>query len=110
MTAPPNAASPSPRFTWTAAILASALGATILYSASPGINWPIWIATASVCLVLSRLMAARRVEPPLVVLVSWATLLSVGFALTDNDFFHFLIIISDAMLLGLATVTLGVER
>jgi len=95
---------------WTAAALTSALGAAILFAAEPGINWPIWVATASVSLVLSRLVAAGRVETPLVVLVAWATVLSLGFALTDNDFFHVLIIASDAMLLGLATITLGAEK
>jgi hypothetical protein len=94
---------------WTAAILTSALGAAILFSAEPGINWPIWVATASVSLILSRLVAVRRVETPLLVLVAWATVLSLGFALTDKPFYG-LIVASDAMLLGLATITLGAEK
>ncbi len=95
---------------WTAAILTSALGAAILFSALPGTNWPIWVAAASVSLIMSRLVTARRVETPLFVLVAWATLLSVGFALTANEFFYLLIVLSDAMLLGLATITLGAEK
>jgi len=95
---------------WTAAILTSALGAAILYSAEPGINWPIWVAAASVSLILSRLVAVGRVETPLLVLVAWATVLSLGFALTDKEGFYGLIVASDAMLLGLATITLGAER
>jgi hypothetical protein len=95
---------------WTAAILTSALGAAILFSAEPGINWPIWVAAASVSLILSRLVAVRRVETPLLVLVAWATVLSLGFALTDKEGFYGLIVASDAMLLGLATITLGAER
>jgi hypothetical protein len=94
---------------WTAAILTSALGAAILFSAEPGINWPIWVAAASVSLILSRLVAVRRVETPLLVLVTWATVLSLGFALTDNEVYG-LIVASDAMLLGLATITLGAEK
>jgi hypothetical protein len=96
--------------TWSAAILTSALGAAILFSAEPGINWPIWVAVASLSLILSRVVSVGRVETPLIVLVSWATLLSLGLALTANEGFHFLIILSDAMLLGLATITLGAER
>ena len=42
-------------------------------------------------------------------LVVWATLLSIGFALTANDFIQVLIVVSDAMLLGLATITLGAQ-
>ena len=95
---------------WTAALLTSALGAAILFSAEPGINWPIWVATASVSLILSRLVAVRRVETPLLVLVAWATVLSLGFALSDKEFFRALIVASDAMLLGLATITLGAEK
>ena len=71
---------------WTTAILTSALGAGILFSAWPGINWPIWVAAASISLIVSRLAAVQRVEIPLIALVAWATVLSLGFALTDNDF------------------------
>ena len=100
----------SPKLVWIAAVLTSFLGAAILFSAEPGINWPIWVAAASASLIASRLVAARRAEIPLLVLVAWATLLSVAFALTDTDFLHFLIVLSDAMLLGLATITLGAEN
>jgi len=95
--------------TWTAALLTSALGAAILFGADPGINWPIWVAAASVSLIVSRLVAVGRVETPLLVLTAWATVLSVGFALTDNEVYA-LIVASDAMLLGLATITLGTEK
>lgn len=107
MTSAPQTSNRAAAIIWTAAILTSALGAAILYSALPGINWPIWIAAASACLIVSRLVAVQRVELPLLILLAWATVLALGFALTDNDFFHFLIVLSDAMLLGLATITLG---
>ena len=107
MTSAPPASNRPTTVMWIAAILTSALGAVILHSAEPGINWPIWVAAASACLILSRLVSVRRVELPLLILLAWATVLAVGFALTDNDFFHFLIVLSDAMLLGLATITLG---
>ncbi len=92
---------------WTAAIITSALGAAILFSAWQGINWPIWVAAASISLILSRFVAVQAVETPLIILVVWATVLSSGFALTDNDFIKVFIVLSDAMLLGLATITLG---
>jgi uncharacterized protein DUF4153 len=92
---------------WTAAVLTSALGAAILFSAKPGINWPIWIAAASVSLILSRLVTLRRMETPLLVLVTWATLLSLGLALRDNEMIHVLVVMSDAMLLGLAVLVVG---
>src|SRR6266850_177147 len=94
---------------WTAAVLTSVLGAAFLFSAEPGINWPLWIAAASLSVVISRLIIRKRIEAPLIVLLTWATLLSFGFALTDNDFIHVLVVLSDAMLLGLAIISIGSE-
>lgn len=102
--------SPTATVAWTTAILTSALGAAILFDAQPGINWPIWVVAASISLLISRFATGRRVETPLIVLLAWAIVLSVGFALTANDFLHFLIVLSDAMLLGLAVITLGAEN
>lgn len=95
---------------WILAIFTAWLGAAILFGAEPGINWPIWVATASISLVLARFLSVRRVETPLIVLVTWATVLSIAFALTATDFHHAWIVLSDAMLLGLATITLGAEN
>ncbi|MFL5480686.1 MAG: DUF4153 domain-containing protein [Gemmatimonadaceae bacterium] len=100
----------STKTAWICAIITAALGATILFSADPGINWPIWVAAASGSLILARYSAIGRVEVPLLILCSWATILSFGFALTRTDPFPFFIILSDAMLLGLAVITLGAER
>jgi hypothetical protein len=99
--------SPSVTTTWTAALLTSALGAALLFSAEAGINWPIWVAATSLSLILCRVVARKTVERPLVVLLAWATLLSFGFALHDNEILG-LIVLSDAMLLGLAVVVVGV--
>lgn len=109
MTSPTPASRPANSIIWTAAIVTSLLGAGILYDARPGINWTIWVAAASLSLILARLVSARRVETPLLILVTWAVVLSVGFSLTANEGFQFLIVLSDAMLLGLATITLGAQ-
>lgn len=94
---------------WILAVATALLGAGILFSADPGINWPIWVAAACASLIVSRFMSLGRVEKPLLVLSAWATLLGIGFAVTANDFLHFLSVLSVAMLLGLATITLGAE-
>ena len=99
--------SPSVTTTWTAALLTSALGAALLYSAEAGINWPIWVAATSLSLLLCRVVAGKSVELPLVVLLTWATLLSFGLALRDNEPVRPLVVMSDAMLLGLAVVVVG---
>jgi hypothetical protein len=105
-----NARTPSIATVWVAAIAASALGATILFDAWPGVNWGIWVAAASGGLILARVRSAKRVGVPVLILLGWATLLAFGLAVTGNDFIQFLIIISDAMLLGLAVIVTGTDR
>src|SRR5689334_7529908 len=97
----------SNKIAWICAIVTAAVGAAILFSADAGINWPIWVAAASGSLIISRYAAARRVETPLLILCAWATVLSIGFAITTTAPFPGFIVLSDAMLLGLAVVTLG---
>jgi len=91
---------------WTAAIATALLGASFLFSADGGINWPMWVAAASLSVILARYTSAGRVESPLLVLLGWATLLSLGFAFSAKDL-RFFIVLSDAMLLGLAVITIG---
>ncbi len=99
----------SAAITWTAALLTSAVGAALLFSAWPGINWAIWVAAASISVILSRIVGQEKLEGPLIVLLSWATVLSFGLAVRDNDMIRFFVVISDAMLLGLAVVVVGSE-
>ena len=106
----PTAQPRSTKIAWIFAAITAAVGATILFSAEPGINWPIWVAAASASLLIARYAAVGRVETPLVILCSWATVLSVGFALTTTPPFPGFIVLADAMLLGLAVITLGAER
>jgi len=101
---------PSTKLAWICAVITAAVGASILFSADAGINWPIWVTLASGSLILARYSAIGRVETPLIVVCSWATLLSFGFALTTAPPFPGGIVLADAMLLGLAVLTLGAER
>ncbi len=100
----------STKLAWILAILTAWLGAAILFNASAGINWPVWVTAASLSLIAARFASIGRVETPLLVLLAWAILLSIGFSSTANDFLHFLIVLADAMLLGLATITLGAQN
>src|SRR5258706_8233009 len=99
----------SATITWTAAALTSALGAALLFSALPGINWTIWVAAASTSVALSRITGQKKLELPLVILLTWATVLSFGLAIRDNDEIRFFVVISDMMLLGLAVIVIGAE-
>jgi len=91
---------------WTLAVLTSALGATVLFDSKPGINWPIWVAAAAVSVLVARVATIGRAERPLLILLGWATLLSLRFALLDSDL-NFFVVLSDAMLLGLAVITIA---
>lgn len=107
----PNPARPASNVTvWLVATATAALGAAILFDAWPGINWGIWVATASAGLVVARLLSHKRVGAPVIILVAWATLLAFGLAATDNAFIQFLIVLSDAMLLGLAVIVTGADE
>jgi hypothetical protein len=99
----------SAAITWIAALLTSAMGAACLFSAWPGINWPIWVAAASISVILSRIVGRKKLELPLLVLLTWATVLSFGLAIRDNDMIRFFVVISDMMLLGLAVIAIGSE-
>jgi hypothetical protein len=106
----PTDQSRSTKLPWICAVVTSALGAAILFDAFPGINWTIWVVAASVSLILARFTAVRRIETPLLILLSWAVVLSIGFALTANDALQVQTVLADAVLLGMAVITLGAER
>jgi Domain of unknown function (DUF4173) len=105
-----SAQSASTTTVWLAACAASALGAVILFDAWPGVNWGIWVAAASAGLILARVGSRKRVTVPVLILLGWAMLLAFGLAVTANGFIQFLIVISDAMLLGLAVIVTGTEE
>ena len=64
---------------------------------------------ASISVLLSRITGQKKLELPLLVLLTWATVLSFGVAIRDNDEIRFFAIISDLMLLGLAVIAIGAE-
>jgi hypothetical protein len=94
---------------WTGALLSSLLGAAILFDALPGINWPLWVASASAAVIFARRAAGASVGKPVLILLAWAAVLASVVAITSNEFIQVLVILSDAMLLGLAVVVTGTE-
>jgi uncharacterized protein DUF4153 len=91
---------------WSLALATSLLGAAFIFDTEPGISWPIWVAAASLSVLVARLASVKRVEAPLAILLGWATLLSLRFALHTSDLSVF-VLLSIAMLLGLAVITIG---
>src|SRR3954463_8958657 len=95
------------RTIWIASVLASIVGAAFLFDSEPGLNWPLWIFSASAGVVLSRSSARLPLGRPVTILLAWATVLSLAVAITDNDALKTLVILNDAMLLGLAVLVTG---
>jgi hypothetical protein len=91
---------------WTLAVLTSLLGAAFIFDTEPGISWSIWVAAAALSVLVARLASVKRVETPLAILLGWATLLSLRFGLHTSDL-NFFVLLSVAMLLGLAVITIG---
>jgi uncharacterized protein DUF4153 len=92
---------------WIGAALVSAAGAIILFDASPGVNWGIWVTAAAAAVMFARGRSGKPIEIPSFILLAWATVLAFGLANTDSEFIRVLIIVSDAMLLGLAIIVTG---
>ncbi len=92
---------------WIAALASAFLGAAILYDASPGINWVLWVASAAAALIVARKLSGLAVDRPVLILVAWATLIASATAFTANEFKHVLVFLSVGMLLGLAMIVTG---
>jgi hypothetical protein len=95
---------------WAGAVSAALIGAWILFDAEPGINWGIWVASASLAVVLARQFSGRPVEKPTSILLGWATLLAFAPAITASVSIRALVFLSVGMLLGLAVIVIGVDR
>ena len=95
---------------WTGAISAALIGAWILFDAEPGINWGLWVASAALAVVLARRFSALPVEKPTLILLGWATLLAFVPTITATESIRVLVVLSIAMLLGLAVIVIGADR
>lgn len=94
------------QYVWIAALIAAAIGTYILYDASPGVNWGIWVTTASVGLIATRVAGGKPVRTHTLVLLGWASLLAFAASITAVDAHAPLIIATVMILLGLAVTTL----
>jgi hypothetical protein len=107
---PDHTKSASSATIWVSALAAAALGSAILFESVPGVNWGLWVAFTCATVLVVRSRSGLKIGPPLYILFGWATLLAFALAITDNGPIQSLVIISDAMLLGLAIVVIGVDR
>jgi hypothetical protein len=102
-----TATRPSITAVWVGAVTSAFIGAAILFDASPGINWVIWVSSAAAALIVARTLSGLPLDRPVLVLLGWATLIASAAAFTQNEFKHVLIFLSVGMLLGLAVIVIG---
>ena len=88
---------------WTIAAAIAALATWICFDAFPGINWPIWTATAVAGLLYfaSRRPASLRL---IGAIGGTAIIISLAAALTTSEFNLFLIFVTVTLLLSIATL------
>lgn len=92
---------------WVGALISAALGAAVLFDAEPGINWPLWVASAAAAVVFARRAAGTPVGTPVLILLGWAVTLASAVGVTSSEGMQVLSILSVAMLLGLAVIVTG---
>jgi hypothetical protein len=86
---------------WIAAVIVAGLATWLCYEAFPGINWPIWTATATALFLFiaqPRLGSTRLIA----FFAAAAVVISGAAPITANPFIHFLIFAVGMLLLGMA--------
>ena len=91
----------NPKLVWVAAVIVAAIGSWIMFDALPGVNWGIWVAAASIGLVLLA-RARGTFDSSVLLMVATATILASGAAITADPFMHALVCLSVMLFLSLA--------
>jgi hypothetical protein len=87
---------------WLSSLVVAGFGTWVLFDASIGLNWALWMTLAAASLGLSAWLGTRRVSAPLVGTLALACALGAGAALTADPAFHALIALCALTLLALA--------
>ena len=87
---------------WLSSLAVAGFGTWVLFDASIGLNWSLWMTLAAASLGLSAWLGAGRVSAPLAATLALACALGTGAALTADPVFHALIALCALTLLALA--------
>jgi hypothetical protein len=87
------------RWVWIGAAAIAALGTWLMFDASPGINWGIWVTAAALLLVLLTRSLHRL---PVIVTAGTASIIAIGASLTADPFMHVLIVLAVIFFLALS--------
>ena len=87
---------------WLSSMAVAGFGTWVLFDASIGLNWSLWMTLSAASLGLSAWLGAGRVSAPLAATLGLACALGTGAALTADPVFHALIALCALTLLALA--------
>ena len=87
---------------WLSSMAVAGFGTWVLFDASIGLNWSLWMTLSAASLGLSAWLGAGRVSAPLAATLALACALGTGAALTADPVFHALIALCALTLLALA--------
>jgi two-component system sensor histidine kinase BaeS len=105
MTADP---SPAPSILrWALAPLVALLGAWILWNASIGINWPLWIAAASVAMLATAHRRYGSAHATSIVAASWAVIIAGGAAVTTAPAWIALLVPGSLLFFAISLAVVG---
>lgn len=105
MTDSPSPAPPAAR--WGLSIAVALLGSWILWNAELGINWPLWLATASIALIVVAHRRYGGAGTPAVVAAAWAVILASGTAITTAGGWHALLLAGSVLFFSIALAAAG---
>ena len=93
--------------TWGCALALAALGTTLLWKSSVGLNWPIWITAVVAALLLGARERFGDAGTPAAAAGAWAIVLSFGAAITADDARITILVLTTIVLLAIALVSAG---
>lgn len=105
MTDSPPSAPPITR--WGLATTVALFGSSILWKAELGINWPIWLAAASVALIVVAHRRYGHAGTPTIVAAAWAVILASGTAITTASGWHALLLPGSLLFFAIALAATG---
>ncbi len=97
----------SPLTTWGCALALAALGTTLLWKSSVGINWPIWIIGIACALVLGARERFGAAGLPATIACAWAGVIALCTAITADQTRISMLMLAGVVLLAIALVTAG---
>lgn len=104
----PDSPPPSPSIArWAFAAFVALLGNWILWNSNLGLNWPLWIAAASIAMLVTSHRRYGRAGVPSIVAACWAVTIAGGAAVTTSLGWIALLVPGSLLFFAIALATAG---